>query len=118
MAGGRAPRRKGVRAERALVRLLQAYGLAAARVPLSGAMAGYPGDLLLPLLGVQRVVEVKVRRDGFKPLYDWLKNRDLLVIKADRLPPLVVIPLRLAAEVALAATEGKTVGFLGKGEKD
>jgi hypothetical protein len=90
--------------------MLQAYGLAAARVPLSGAMAGYPGDLLLPLLGVQRVVEVKVRRDGFKPLYDWLENRDLLIVKADRLPPLVVVPLQLAAEVALAAAVGAAVG--------
>jgi Holliday junction resolvase len=117
MSGGRNPHQKGVRAERALVKLLQAYGLAAGRVPLSGAMAGYPGDLSVPVLGVARVVEVKVRRDGFKPLYDWLKGRDLLIIKADRLPPLVVVPLRLAAEVTKAAGVGKAGGNDGKDKK-
>jgi Holliday junction resolvase len=109
MTGGRAPRQKGVRAERALVRLLTARGLAARRTPLSGALRAYPGDILLPVLGVDRVVEVKVRGSGFGQFYKWLKDRDLLIIKADRSPPLVVVPLRLAAEVALAAG-GKPVG--------
>jgi Holliday junction resolvase len=117
MRGGRKPRQKGVRAERSLVKLLQAYGLAAARVPLSGAMAGYPGDLLLTVLGVPRVVEVKVRRDGSKPLYDWLEGRDLLIVKADRLPPLAVVPLHFAAEVALATTVVRAMGKDEDGEK-
>jgi hypothetical protein len=80
-------------------------------------MAGYPGDLLLTVLGVPRVVEVKVRREGFNSLYDWLEGRDLLVIKADRLSPLVVVPLRLAAEVALATTVVRAVGKDEDGEK-
>jgi hypothetical protein len=81
-------------------------------------MAGYPGDLLLTVLGVPRVVEVKVRRDSFKSLYDWLKDRDLLIVKADHLPPLAVVPLHFAAEVALAATVVKAVGKDDEGEKD
>jgi Archaeal holliday junction resolvase (hjc) len=117
MPGGRKPRQKGVRAERALVNLLRATGLAALRTPLSGAARGYPGDIVVPVLGVDRVVEVKVRRDGFKPLYDWLENRDLLIIKADRMPPLVVVPIRLAMEVAKAADVGKVVGKSELGEK-
>ena len=103
MSGGRKPRQKGVRAERALARLLIAYGFTAQRVPLSGSARGYPGDITLPLLGVVRVVEVKCRADGFRELYQWLDGRDLLIVKADRRPALVVVPLRLAAEIAAAA---------------
>jgi Holliday junction resolvase len=105
MSGGRAPRQKGNRAERALVKLLQAYGLPATRVPLSGSARGYPGDISVSVLGVDRVVEVKVRRTGFQTFYKWLEGRDLLIVKADRCEPLAVVPLRLAAEIARAAGE-------------
>ena len=108
--GGRRSRDKGNRAERTLVRFLQDRGFAAERVPLSGSAGGsYLGDVSVPLLGVDRVVEVKVRADGFRELYRWLEGRDLLVIRADRLEPLVVLPLRLAAEIAAAAERGKAV---------
>jgi Holliday junction resolvase len=40
MTGGRAPRDKGNRLERAIVRLAQDYGLGAERMPLSGAVGG------------------------------------------------------------------------------
>jgi hypothetical protein len=101
---GRKSRDKGARAERALVKILQTYGFSAERVPLSGAAGGsYVGDVTVPLQGVDRVVEVKCRADGFRELYGWLANRDLLVVKADRRVPLVVVPLRLAAEIAAKA---------------
>ena len=104
MTGGKAPRRKGDRVERAIVRALQEHGLGAERVPLSGSAGGsYLGDLTVPLMGADRVVEVKARATGFAQLYAWLKCRDILVIKTDRREPLVVIPLRLAAEIAMAA---------------
>src|SRR5437773_1973298 len=104
MSGGRGPRQKGNRAERALVRFLQANGFAAERVPLSGSAGGsYLGDVTVPLLGVDRCVEVKVRGNGFAQLYRWLASRDLLVVRADRSEPLVILPLRLAAEIAMAA---------------
>jgi hypothetical protein len=107
MSGGRAPRRKGDRTERALVRLLQAHGLAAARVPLSGAVGGrFGGDLSVPLLGRDLCVEVKARADGFRELYSWLAERDLLIVKADRQEPLVVVRLSLAAEIAELGTAG------------
>jgi len=49
MTGGRASRDKGNRTERAIVRLLQDRGLAAERVPLSGAMRGrFGGDISVP----------------------------------------------------------------------
>jgi len=106
--GGRASRQKGNRAERALVRALQDRGFAAERVPLSGAAGGrYCGDLTVPLLGVDRTVEVKVRARGFAQLYDWLDGRDLLVVRADRRDPLVILPFKLAVAIAAAAERNK-----------
>ncbi len=107
MTGGRKSRDKGNRVERHLVNLLQDAGFAAERVPLSGSAGGsYIGDLTVPILGVDRCVEVKARAAGFRQIYAWLEHRDLLVVKADRLEPLVVLPLRLAIEIASAAERG------------
>ncbi|XIA65148.1 hypothetical protein ACFIOY_01555 [Bradyrhizobium sp. TZ2] len=102
--GGRRSRDEGNRAERAIVKFLQDSGFAAERVPLSGAAGGsYRGDLTVPILNVDRVVEVKVRANGFRELYGWLEDRDLLIVRADRQQPLVIIPLKLAAEIAVNA---------------
>src|SRR3977135_115768 len=68
--GGRASRDNATRAERAIVKFLQERGFAAERVPLSGSAGGsYLGDLTVPIIGVDRVVEVKVRAKGFGQLY-------------------------------------------------
>lgn len=108
MTGGRSSRDKGNRMERALVRQLQLAGFAAERVPLSGAAGGsYLGDLTVPLLGRDLVVEAKAKKDGFAQLYGWLPGRDLLVVKADRKEPLVVLPLRLAISIAAQAEKNK-----------
>jgi hypothetical protein len=105
---GRASREKGNRSERALVAALQERGLAAERVPLSGVARGrFGGDVSLPLLGIDRRVEVKARANGFARLYGWLNGADLLVLKADRREPLVVIPLALAAEIAAMAERNR-----------
>ena len=107
-SGGRGPRDKGNRAERALVKHLQDAGFAAERVPLSGSAGGsYLGDLTVPILDVDRVVEVKCRAAGFKELYRWLSDRDILIVRADRSEPLVVLPLRLAIQIAIAAERSK-----------
>jgi hypothetical protein len=104
---GRKSRDKGNRAERAIVRFLQDRGFAAERIPLSGAAGGsYVGDVTVPVLNVDRVVEVKCRADGFRELYKWLEARDLLIVRADRREPLVVLSLKLAAEIA-AKAEGQ-----------
>jgi Holliday junction resolvase len=108
MTGGRASREKGSRTERAVVRLLQERGLAAERVPLSGAARGrFGGDVSLPVLGVDRRVEVKCRGNGFRELYKWLDGADMLIVRADRRELLVVIPLKLAAEIAAMAERGR-----------
>jgi hypothetical protein len=104
MKGGRASRDKGNRTERAIVKFLQERGFAAERVPLSGSAGGsYLGDLTVPILNIDRVVEVKCRADGFRELYKWLIDRDILIVRADRSEPLVVLPLKLAAEIAAKA---------------
>jgi hypothetical protein len=101
---GRCSRDKGNRTERGLVRFLQDRGFAAEKI--SGMYK--PGaDISVPHLGRDRRVEVKVRSAGFRQLYSWLDGRDLLVVRADRREPLVILPLRLAAEVAQAAQRGK-----------
>lgn len=101
---GRRSRDKGSRGERAIVRFLQERAIAAEKV--SGYMK--PGhDISVPLIGRDHRIEVKVRGSGFKQLYGWLVDRDLLIIRADRSEPLVVLPLRLAAEIAAAAERGK-----------
>src|SRR5215831_10437170 len=98
--GGRGPGDKGRRDERSLVRLLRGLGFRAARIPLSGAAGGsFAGDVVLHLQGgVKLTAEVKCRADGFKQIYKWLRGRDLLVIRADRSDPLVVMPLSLATQ--------------------
>jgi Archaeal holliday junction resolvase (hjc) len=107
-SGGRASRQKGNRAERALVRALQDKGFAAERVPLSGSAGGkYCGDLTVPIVGRDHVVEVKVRATGFSQLYGWLEGRDMLVVRADRREPLVVVPLALGIEIATAAERNR-----------
>jgi hypothetical protein len=100
--GGRLSRNKGARTERAIVRLLQDQGIAAEKI--SGMYK--PGaDLSLAVLGVDRAVEVKCRADGFRELYGWLEDRDLLIVKADRQEPLAIVRLSLAAEIAKPRAE-------------
>ena len=109
MSGGRASRDKGNRTERAIVRLLQERGLAAERVPLSGAARGrFGGDVSVPVLGVDRRVEVKCRGGGFRELYKWLAGADVLIVRADRRELLVVAPLKFAVEVVMIAEQGRT----------
>jgi len=102
--GGRRSRNKGSRTERALVRFLQERGFAAEKI--SGMYKSGP-DLSVPLLGIDRRVEVKCRGNGFRQVYAWLAGVDLLILRADRCEPVVVVPLRLAAEIASAAERGR-----------
>jgi Holliday junction resolvase len=67
--GGRKSR-KANRAERQIVGLMQTAGFAGERVPLVGA-AGckLSADITMPLLGVDRRVEVKCPAEGFAQIY-------------------------------------------------
>lgn len=100
--GGKASRDKGNRFERALVIAMNAVGLDAKRVPLSGAAAGFPGDVHYHEQGDLKVMECKCRKKGFGDLYEWLDEPtvDRLAIKRDGREPLIVF--RLADYLALA----------------
>ena len=82
-------KRKGSRVERELVKALQAAGVDALRVPLSGAVEGFKGDILLG----DKVAEVKTRKngEGFAVIERWLADNDYLFLKRDRNSPLVVM---------------------------
>jgi hypothetical protein len=99
---GRRSRDKGARTERAIVRLLQAQGIAATKISRAWCAGA---DLHAQILGVDRAVEVKCRAAGFNQLYDWLDERDVLIVKADRQEPLVVLRMSLAAMIASCATK-------------
>lgn len=101
--GGRASKAKGSRIERECVNLLQEAGLAAERVPLSGSVGGkYAGDISVPVLGIDRTLEVKCRASGWKQTYAWLADNYGLVIRADRAEPLIVLRLKDFAELAIS----------------
>jgi hypothetical protein len=64
----------------------------------------------VPLLGLDRRVQVKGRAGRVARLYGWLAGGGVLVIEADRKEPLMALPLRLAAEVAGAAERSDQAG--------
>jgi Holliday junction resolvase len=80
----RRSRDKGARTERAVAKVLRANGFAAAKIS-SAYQAGH--DIVLSLNGRDLCVEVKARADGFRGLYSWLHERDILIVKADRQEP-------------------------------
>jgi hypothetical protein len=104
MTGGLQSRRKGNRFELAIVRLLQDAGLGAEKTSRTGYSGG---DISVPCCGRDLVVEAKSRGDRFKQIYSWLKNRDALIVRADRQDALVIVPLKLAAKVLSAAESHK-----------
>jgi hypothetical protein len=103
-AVGHYSRDKGNRVERAIVRLLQAQGFAAEKI---SGMYRAGADISVPLLGIDRDVEVKCRAHGFGQLYDWLNNRYALIVRADRREPLVVLRLEDAAAIAALAEKSR-----------
>jgi len=83
-AAGR--RIKGSNAERALTKILNDAGIPARRVPLSGAMAGYKGDVIIPRWpnDLKRKIEVKRRAHGFRLIYDAIEDNYAVAVRADR----------------------------------
>jgi hypothetical protein len=98
---GRRSEDKSTRTERALVRLLQAQGIAAPKI---GGIYNPGTDIGRSFIGSGTTIEVKRRTTGFAQLYDWLNDRDVLIGKADRQEPLLVVQLSLAAKIAKAAS--------------
>ena len=93
---GKSQRDKGYRVENETRKKLEAHGLDAYRVPLSGG-ASIKGDVVIrkgdPLPADEGTLEIKARANGFKQIYKWLEDADALVLKSDRQRPLVVMDL-------------------------
>ena len=85
-------KQKGDRVERRIVHMFEGIGIPAKRVPLSGAVADYPHDVIVehPKHG-ELSVECKARknRDGFATLERWKGEADLLMLVSDRQEPRV-----------------------------
>jgi len=96
---GKRSRDKGSRVERMFVNDLRDNGIEAKRVPLSGACDGFKGDIRLWLHNcgfceqMEYTAEVKARKNaaGFKQIKNWLGDNDILFLKEDHAPPLVVM---------------------------
>lgn len=89
---GKMQRRKGYRVEHEIVAAHLKEGIQCERVPLSGAAGGsYTGDLRILDFWT---AEVKARKNGggFKTIEDWLGENDMLFLKRNQKPPLVVLP--------------------------
>jgi len=83
-------RDKGNRLEREVVNLCKEMGLDAHRVPLSGAVTGYKGDVIVA--GMRAEVKGRASGEGFKTLERWLGEHDLLFLRRDRAQPMVLMP--------------------------
>jgi hypothetical protein len=94
---GKSQRQKGYRGEYYLVRYLKEHGLDVKRIPLSGATDYKKGDIEVE----GYTGEVKLRKNGFKELYKWLENADVLFVKADRKEYLAVMPVGLFKDLLL-----------------
>lgn len=105
---GKKSRDKGARRERELAhRYMKIPGVFSERVPLSGAMGTYKGDVKILAGHYQWTAEIKARASGFKQLYTWLGDNDLLHLIADRQEPLAVLPWRVwKSIVEKLSTEG------------
>lgn len=93
---GKSQRDKGNREECGIVNIISSFGFECKRVPLSGSMKGFKGDIraTFPLRsGDDVIIESKVRANGFKSLYKWLVGNDMLIVRADREKHLVIMPL-------------------------
>jgi Holliday junction resolvase len=87
---GKESRDKGYRGEHNLVNMFKSEDINAVRVPLSGATEFAKGDIILDN---NLRCEVKVRKSGFKQIYDWLEDKDLLFVKSDRQEYLCIMPI-------------------------
>lgn len=74
-------------------------GVPCERVPLSGSMGGkYSADLAIPNVEHSEFrCESKARRNGagFAVIEKWLGKNDILFLKRNHQPPLVVLPFEV-----------------------
>lgn len=104
--GGKRSRDKGMRGERSIVHLLNEHGFSAVKI---SSMYRPGPDITFWISGRMLTCEVKVQAAGWTRLYRWLEGLtvtgqqrgrpNLLVLKADRREPLVVMRLSEFAQL-------------------
>lgn len=96
-------KRKGYAEERRIAKLLDAIpGWKARRQPMSGAIPGLAGDVIVESPdGHEFRVESKRRAngDGFKTLRRWLGDNDWLWLREDHCKGMVVVPESVFLEI-------------------
>lgn len=92
---GLSERRKGSRAESEFVTILKAVDPMARKVPLSGAVEGYEGDVI----GLGLCWSVKRRKKLPVTWEKWLGGMDALACREDRGQWYVYMPLRTLLEL-------------------
>jgi Holliday junction resolvase len=92
---GRKSRDKGARAELEVVAALKALGISSEKIPGSGSFRyrGEAHDVSIHNDDGDQSVEVKIRATGFKQIYDYLGDNDLLFLRRDRDRWLVVMDI-------------------------
>ena len=100
---GRTNKRKGGRVERLGVKMLNEVG-DAARIPLSGAIEGWKGDISLNIGDKRFVAEVKARQGGWKQIDRWIAEHDMLLVKPDYQPFYVIFTEESFKEFVLELT--------------
>ena len=104
---GKSQRDKGNRVERELNKYFQQQGFFSKKVPLSGAVDHFKGDLILKLMDKEFQIEVKARKNGFKTIYQFLNSNDILAIKANNKPFLLVFEIDKFIEIVRANVESR-----------
>lgn len=102
---GKSSRNKGMRVEREMVRIFQEHGYAAEKV---SRMYGPDEDISVPVLGIDRIVEVKARKDGFREDHKWLAGKFAVIKKANNQEPLITMRLRDAVFIGTLAEKMRT----------
>ena len=98
-------KKRGYVLEKEVQDLWQSYGAECKRVLGSGAFKNYGENLEGDVNLMGHKIECKRRKSGtgFKSLYDWLeqdKSTSMLVVRADRMPRLYVLPEQIMVEFA------------------
>jgi len=99
-------KRKGTRVENKIVKMFQSLNINARRQPLSGALADFPHDVAVDLLGGINC-EVKARKGGkgFATIKKWKGSADLLILVEDYDQPGVYMDWVLWKEIAMRLKE-------------
>ena len=95
-------KRKGSRIEYEIRDRHISAGIEARRVPFSGSIGTLRPELTsmrgdVQILDGEFIAEVKARKSGtgFKTIEGWLGDNDMLFLRRDRQPPLVVLPWKV-----------------------